>query len=507
MQTDWDGLDKYWKIFAAMLAGLGGLIYWTGVPAVIAPYGAMISASGLVAIALAGIALIVQFLHYYEIIGGNSVEYSKLLKSAENDSCSRWLGAILCKVDAFFGDVGAPGQRALLLLKPAALWTAGSFDRCLLLALHYPIVAMLFILAVSGDTGPAESAVGLAEVSGFNRLVWVLFMLAMLFSVVQLHWRERRRDWLWLIPVSVFGGIAPLLINTSATSPLLFVINIICLSLFVNFAGYANYVYVLIYALDFASFGTGAGVVIGALVGRYFYRFDTHLNSRNKIIILYIVLILVLFLASRYLALRVSWDTGGVILLYFGLLTLVNAPFDWLSLGFTRLLLRCGMERGGLWPYLLAAIDIVVGAALIMLLAMVMVAAVDLFNYLAELGGGEKARVLPPMRFYLAALRAEPQATEFWWVYSVLCVTMVPRILILFLAGFVCICGLPRNRFLSALDENEVMPVASRVKMALLLSFKEVFALTTLALTGYILWYLMPMLSLGVLDLAEKVAM
>jgi hypothetical protein len=84
---------------------------------------------------------------------------------------------------------------------------------------------------------------------------------------------------------------------------------------------------------------------------------------------------------------------------------------------------------------------------------------------------------------------------------------MVPRILILFLAGFVCICGLPRNRFLSALDENEVMPVASRVKMALLLSFKEVFALTTLALTGYILWYLMPMLSLGVLDLAEKVAM
>ena len=40
-----------------------------------------------------------------------------------------------------------------------------------------------------------------------------------------------------------------------------------------------------------------------------------------------------------------------------GLLTLLNAPFDWASLGLTRALLRRGLELGGWWPYLLALVD------------------------------------------------------------------------------------------------------------------------------------------------------
>ena len=52
-----------------------------------------------------------------------------------------------------------------------------------------------------------------------------------------------------------------------------------------------------------------------------------------------------------------DWIFGGPFLLFLGLLTLLNAPFDWASLGLTRALLRRGLELGGWWPYLLALAD------------------------------------------------------------------------------------------------------------------------------------------------------
>ena len=52
-----------------------------------------------------------------------------------------------------------------------------------------------------------------------------------------------------------------------------------------------------------------------------------------------------------------SWEVIGPFLLFLGLLTLLNAPFDWASLGLTRALRRRGLELGGWWPYLLALVD------------------------------------------------------------------------------------------------------------------------------------------------------
>jgi len=52
-----------------------------------------------------------------------------------------------------------------------------------------------------------------------------------------------------------------------------------------------------------------------------------------------------------------SWEVVGPFLLFLLLLTLLNAPFDWASLGLTRALLRRGLELGGWWPYVLALVD------------------------------------------------------------------------------------------------------------------------------------------------------
>jgi hypothetical protein len=118
--------------------------------------------------------------------------------------------------------------------------------------------------------------------------------------------------------------------------------------------------------------------------------------------------------AARYLSPFPVWNIAGPLALFLVLLTLVNAPFDWLSLGLTRFLLRRGIEQGGPWPYFYALIDALAASALIALLAVAMVGATDLFDHLAELGG-DKARVLPPMRVFLDDLRAAPQTPEYWW--------------------------------------------------------------------------------------------
>ena len=59
----------------------------------------------------------------------------------------------------------------------------------------------------------------------------------------------------------------------------------------------------------------------------------------------------------------------GLLLLVVGLLTLLNAPFDWASLGLTRALLRRGLELGGWWPCLLALVDALAAAFIVALLA------------------------------------------------------------------------------------------------------------------------------------------
>jgi hypothetical protein len=83
------------------------------------------------------------------------------------------LKVTLGAVDAFFGDAGMADRtlwpRAFGLHTPAPLWTAASFDRCLLLALIYPVATILVMWVASGHVGPAERALGLSP----NAQVWI----------------------------------------------------------------------------------------------------------------------------------------------------------------------------------------------------------------------------------------------------------------------------------------------------------------------------------------------
>jgi hypothetical protein len=109
------------------------------------------------------------------------------------------------------------------------------------------------------------------------------------------------------------------------------------------------------------------------------------------------------------------------LLLFVGLLTLLNAPFDWASLGLTRALLRRGLELGGWWPYFLALVDAALAVVIIAALAFVMVIGVQTFDELAVHGGGKPVL---PLDTLFDGIAKNPAAAEYWWAYAFLLSSM-----------------------------------------------------------------------------------
>jgi hypothetical protein len=78
-------------------------------------------------------------------------DYDRLRAGLAGDNLAarlyaKWLTAFLDGVERFFGDAGMTDRtlfpHAFGLKKPAPLWTAPSLDRCLFLALVYPIATI-----------------------------------------------------------------------------------------------------------------------------------------------------------------------------------------------------------------------------------------------------------------------------------------------------------------------------------------------------------------------------
>ena len=128
----------------------------------------------------------------------------------------RRLRAFLDWIERFFGDVGMADRtlfpHAFGLRTPAPLWTAPAFDRCLLLALIYPIATIVFIWAISGHVGPAEAAMGLkAGTPGWRRAVVAALIPLSLYGYWQFMraqgWRQKLA-WLAVAGALVVAGAA-----------------------------------------------------------------------------------------------------------------------------------------------------------------------------------------------------------------------------------------------------------------------------------------------------------
>jgi hypothetical protein len=388
------------------------------------------------------------------------------------------LNRFLAKVEEFFGDEGM-ADRSLFphifgLRTPAPLWTAPAFERCLLLALIYPIVTIFLIWVISGHVGPAEAALDFErDLAAWERIAALAGVSVTIFAIFRCTRGESwtRALWGW---VALAGT---LVCNKFRT-----------------------------FVVDLASTGTTA-LMIAVGVG-----FISKKSSKVRLqgcfftFFLIVMIVFCLFLAYEMNSFSKIW---GPPLLFFGLLTLINSPFDWGSLGLTRALLRRGLELGGWWPLLLALIDAVSAAVIVALLSIAMVVGVQAFDRLAVLGGG--AAVLPLDKLFAGIGNRETALEpEYWWIYALLLTTLIPSLINLGIGGASLMRGLPGvpSLLLRHLRADKAVRSYERTWIALVLAAQNVGGVILgIVVQALIFWvvtgYIMPWFGLGLLDMAR----
>jgi hypothetical protein len=439
------------------------------------------------------------------------------------------LTKFLDAVDRFFGDAGKTDRtlfpHAFGLKKPAPLWTAPAFDRCLLLALIYPIAAIFIIWAVSGDVGPAEAALRLtSDIAGSRRGLAVGLIGV---SIVSL-WRGVRsvgfKRAMWgagvgagcavavvaggsIVPLALVGAFAGVLDRTRAFAGALRGARSLAGAVGFGFGLAFTGPLPIVVALAFAVALT-CGLAVAGLS-----KIAIQKQRQGAFLSLYLFAVIIICLgAATGLSHFGTWKFSGPLLLFLGLLTLINAPFDWASLGLTRALLRRGLELGGWWPYVLALADALAAAVIIALLAITMVTGVQTFDHLAEHSGGPTARVLPLDKLF-DGMAAQPLTPEYWWVYALLLSTMIPSLLNLMIGGASLLRGIPGlpALLLRFMPAGKAVPTFDRTWLALVLTC-QVFVGAFLGIAAQfvlavgVIFYVLPWMGLELLDTARAVA-
>jgi hypothetical protein len=433
---------------------------------------------------------------------------------------ARWLTAFLGRVDRFFGDAGMADRtlfpHAFGLRTPAPLWTVPAFDRCLLLALLYPIVTIFIMWAASGDVGPAEEALGLRpSLSGWQRGISVAAIGFSVFASRQfVHASGGWIRLVWLSFTVAFAGAGAFGGAFGGTFG-----GAVAGAVAGAFIGAGAGVVALALAGAFAVAATGAGALGLGLAGAFAvavafaWLSDAAIdNQRQGVFLLSFVFAMTAgcMVAAHALASLTGWHAFGPLLLFLVLLTLLNAPFDWASLGLTRALLRRGLELKGWWPFFLAVADALAAIVIVALLALTMVIGVQTFDALAVHGGGKAVLPLAPL---FDGIATHPEAPEFWWVYALLISTMIPSLINLAIGGTAlmrAVPGLPQILLYFLPAMGGVRSYDRAWIAAVLTAQAALGAVLGVAVQALVAWvfifHAMPAAGLGLLDLARGLA-
>jgi hypothetical protein len=382
------------------------------------------------------------------------------------------LTKFLDAVDRFFGDAGMANRSAFPhafgLKTPAPLWTPPAFDRCLFLALVYPIATIFIIWAVSGRAGPAETALGLKpNVPGWSRGFAAAVAAFEGFAIWGVFWEEGRivlRRFAHDLGIGATAGVYAIiaLAAVAAAAALTFAFGssgmgaaafgiavVAAVATGGRVAGAVAVAVPTVLGLAFGLAGASqsdvasvVGTAAIASIGTLLLCAFAIKHQAQGVFLLFFIPAMILFclaLVGTLLPLR-TWPYVGPLLLFQGLLTLINAPCNWASIGLTRALLRRGLELGGWWPYLLGVINAAFATVIVGLLALATVLGVQAFDGLVSHGGGVPILPLGPL---FDGIAEDPAAPEYWWIYALLLATMIPSIINLAIGGMAFTRGIP----------------------------------------------------------------
>ena len=425
----------------------------------------------------------------------------------------------LSALDRFYGDGERPANG------PSATFTGPSLDRSLIIGLVYPIITVVAVWYSTGISGPVEQTLGFPD-----RIDYPLGRLVNAASIV-------------LFFAICFWPIVPSVSNRKLS---LAVIGVQFVAFLILFAGTwivaDNGGLALIFAIySFALMGvapiSGAVllsmavpfvVVLGSIISQrnspeslyvflafgcfsvtvtLFLGIYTRAKLQLKGLIVFCMLYLIafpilVFWLPRWI--NLSAPQNWMLLVFCGALPIINALFDWFSLGITRFLLRRGQGKTGFQPVLYAALDLY---AAVVMLALVMLASLGYVQVMNAAAG----QTIVDVDGLLNTLRTDPANPTVWWVYVTIFTTMVPSLVNLFLGGLAIVRGLPSVTLWIA---NTLLPVDPR-DLTLNTRFMATAALTFQASiagigalgVAWIGWWIvstgMGLIGLGLLPMAE----
>ncbi len=376
------------------------------------------------------------------------------------DRLTRFLAA----VDVFFGDSGTNGTRSESVPRTvrAPIWSGASFDRCVQLALVYPLISIFISWAVTGHVGPVERALQFPDDWSVQ---YRLANIGALIASVFLFWLSLGlRGW-WRLQVGLFAAVlAPVGFGPGlAVLGVLAAIGLARLTRFSLLAGdgaiaIAAFVQCVIFAVMQYELASRAHFPVIVIVGIVIFTVICGFVLMSRLLALArwlafrfgkedlfpatIALLtagLCMLAAARWSA-SAAWHLAGPCILFLGLLTVLNAPFDWFNVGVTRTLMRRGAHRGRWYPYLFALFDAVIATLVTVLLAIALILAIQTFGLMEKIGGGKATIVLGPL---IEAFSQNPLSVEYWWIYALLISTMLPSIINLVVASASLLAGVP----------------------------------------------------------------
>ena len=345
-------------------------------------------------------------------------------------------------IDRRLGDAGDPapfwkspfGNRES---KP--YWTGASLDTCALLAILYPFLAMFLTWLATGDAGELGDALRLTRNAPPQvRTVALASGVWMAGGLYCFHRSGGRRRWLWLV-LTLGGPILFRFLLPGAGAAVLALAFGVPVGMAVAVAGAGAGAIAGTFAIVCAvavavPFVVPFAVVVALASASAFALAVAVLaavaKDRNRLGLFWLAFG-PLATAASYLLLHLgvrldATEDGLMLIVMIGLLPLLNVLWDWLSIGFTRALLRRGCEDGAWHPFWLGLIDLAIGLGLLFPLAATLVFGLQTVDWIMR-AAHHPLLINVPAR--LLALRDTPLDPANWWVYATLFSTLIPSAL------------------------------------------------------------------------------
>lgn len=300
-------------------------------------------------------------------------------------------------------------------------WSGASYARCLLLALIYPFLFALIGWILLGDAGILGEAAGLASFENVAARGFVVISLSVIFSVLAFTFRTNGIKYFLMLGASLaiyygsqlfFGFLFP------GESTLAFSVAVIV---------------IIIGACAYAVTSDSLIIVIVVSAFSHAFRFAVDGAQKYHRLGVFLMFLSILYFAAALFI--IGLITGlefnpRVYGLFIGLtvLPLVNAPFDWASIGLTRTLLRKNLSTASTKRrFIYSSFDLIGASLLVILLSIALILTFELINFIGLSVG--RAQPIVDLAALLADISQNPYEARHFWIYFVLCSTLIPTLL------------------------------------------------------------------------------